>query len=132
MKFQRKKIAIAMFAGGALSVLTMTPAIAQAPSAQPSGTIRVDVTGTNIRRVDAETESPVQVITQEQMVREGYTSLSEVLKDITANGQGLLTQGFSRAFAGGASGVAMRGQTVGATLVLLDGLRLSRYPLADD
>ena len=132
MKFQRKKIAIAMFAGGALSVLTMTPAIAQAPTAQPSGTIRVDVTGTNIRRVDAETESPVQVITQEAMVREGYTSLAEVLKDITANGQGLLTQGFSRAFAGGASGVALRGLTVGATLVLIDGLRMSPYPLADD
>jgi iron complex outermembrane receptor protein len=117
-----------MLASGAVSSL----AVAQTPPDQPSGTIRVDVTGTNIRRVDSETPAPVQVITQEQMVREGYTTIAEVLRDVTANGQGLLSQGFSRAFAGGASGVALRGLGVGATLVLIDGLRMVPYPLADD
>ncbi len=141
MAFQRKKVAIALacaFAGGALSALVTVPASAQTPSgsvtAPPPGQppIRVEVTGSNIRRVDAETASPVQVLTSEDLVRSGYTTINEVLREITANGQGLLSQGFSRAFAGGASGVALRGLTVGATLVLIDGLRMAPYPLSDD
>ncbi len=133
MKFQRKKVAttIAMLAGGTLSALAMAPAIAQTP-AQPAGTMKVEVTGTNIRRVDSETASPVQVITQEEMVRQGYTTINEVVREITANGQGLLSQGFTGAFASGGSGVALRGLGVGATLVLIDGLRMSPFPRPDD
>ena len=132
MRFKRKQIALAcMIVGGALSTLPMGVAVAQTP-AQPSGSIRVDVTGTNIRRVDAETASPVQVITQEEMVRQGYTTIQEVIRDITANGQGMLGQGFPGAFASGGSGVALRGLGVGATLVLIDGLRMSPFPRPDD
>jgi len=133
MKFQRKKLALAMFTGGAFSAFALAPAFAQTTPAQLSAApIKVEVTGTNIRRVDAETASPVQVITQEDMVRQGFTTLNEVLRDITANNNGLLTQGFSRAFAGGGSGVSLRGLGVGATLVLIDGLRMAGYPLTDD
>jgi iron complex outermembrane receptor protein len=64
--------------------------------------------------------------------KSGYTSVSDVLRDITANGQGTLAQGFNRAFSGGASGVSLRGLTVGATLVLIDGHRMAPYPLSDD
>src|SRR3954447_8147358 len=108
MNFKRKQIALACsYATAAIALLSVEPAVGQTPA--PQGTMRVEVTGTNIRRVDAETDSPVQVITQEEMVRQGYTTINEVLRDVTANGQGLLAQGFSRAFAGGASGVALRG-----------------------
>jgi iron complex outermembrane recepter protein len=116
-----------LIASGAFSALAMAPAIAQ-----PVPTIKIEVTGTNIRRVDSETPSPVQILTHEDLVRSGYTTIAEALKDVTANGQGLLSQGFSRAFAGGASGVALRGLGVGATLVLIDGLRMAPYPLSDD
>ena len=94
--------------------------------------MRVDVTGTNIRRVDTETQSPVIVLTADDLVKSGYTTVAEVLRDITANGQGLLSQGFQGAFAAGASGVALRGLSLGATLVLVDGLRMVAYPLSDD
>src|SRR5258708_24984400 len=93
---------------------------------------RIDVTGTNIRRVDAETPSEVQVITSQQMIESGYTSVSEVLRNLTANNNGTLTTGFARAFAAGASGVSLRGLTVGATLILVDGYRLAGYPRSDD
>ncbi|MEP6609510.1 MAG: TonB-dependent receptor [Burkholderiaceae bacterium] len=93
---------------------------------------RIDVTGTNIRRVDSETPSEVQVITADQMIRSGYTSVSQVLRDLTANGQGTLTSGFGLAFARGASGVSLRGLTVGSTLVLIDGYRTAGNPLSDD
>jgi iron complex outermembrane receptor protein len=126
MKFQRKKIAVALaYALGAGSTLLIA-----APS--QAADISVSVTGTNIRRADTETASPVQVLTAEDLARSGYTSIAEVMRDVTSNGQGLLSQGFNGAFAGGASGVALRGLTVGATLILVDGRRMVGYPLADD
>ena len=60
---------------------------------------RVTVTGSNIRRTDTETPSPIQVISADDIKQSGYTSISEVLQSITANGQGTLSQGFSGAFA---------------------------------
>ena len=106
------------------------PAFAQQAPAQELQ--RVEVTGSNISRSDRETPSPVQVITAEDMKKSGYTTVSEVLRDLTANGQGTLSQGFNQAFAGGASGVSLRGLSVGATLVLIDGHRMAPYPLSDD
>ncbi len=126
MKFQRKKIAVALaYALGAGSTLLIA-----APS--QAADISVSVTGTNIRRADTETASPVQVLTAEDLARSGYTTVAEVLRDVTANGQGLLSQGFNGAFAAGASGVALRGLSVGATLILVDGRRMVGYPLPDD
>ena len=93
---------------------------------------RVVVTGSNIRRTDTETPSPVQVITADDLKKSGYTSVQEVLHNVTANGQGTLSQSFSGAFASGAGGIALRGLTVGATLVLIDGHRMAPYPIGDD
>jgi iron complex outermembrane recepter protein len=93
---------------------------------------RVTITGSSIRRTDAETPSPVQVLTADDLKKSGYTSVSEVLRNITANGQGTLSQNFSGAFATGSSGVSLRGLTVGATLVLIDGHRMAPYPIGDD
>jgi iron complex outermembrane receptor protein len=101
-------------------------------STQPQTVERVTITGSNIRRADTETPSPVQVITVEDIKASGYTDVSDVLRNITANGQGTLSQAFNGAFASGASGVALRGLTVGATLVLIDGRRMAPYALSDD
>ena len=92
----------------------------------------VVVTGSMIKRSDFETPSPVQVMTAEDLQQSGYTSVSDVLRNLSANGQGTLSQSFNGAFAGGASGVALRGLTVGATLTLIDGERMVAYPLSDD
>lgn len=94
---------------------------------------RVEVTGSRIRRTDSETPSPVQIISAKELKQSGYTSVSEVLRNVTANGQGTLSQSFSGAFAAGASGSSPRGLTVGATLVLIDGQRsfvdISQIPM---
>ncbi len=110
----------------ALGLLPWAPALAQDPVQ------RVEITGSNLRRTDTETASPVQVISSIELQRSGYTTISEVLRDITANGQGTLSQSFAGAFAAGASGVSLRGLTVGATLVLIDGRRMAPFPLSDD
>lgn len=90
------------------------------------------VTGSMIKRTDVETPSPVQVITADDLLKSGYTTVSDVLRNLTANGAGTLSQSFNQAFAGGGAGVALRGLTVGATLTLIDGHRMVGYPLTDD
>lgn len=120
--------------------LTAAPSIAsaqQAAAASTSGAAattpgEIVVTGTAIRRLNYETPSPVDVVSNKQMQLSGFTTLSAVLTNITANGQGTLSNNNSEAFAGGASGIALRGLTVGATLTLVDGHRLAPYPLSDD
>lgn len=92
----------------------------------------VIVTGSIIKRSDFETPSPVQVLSSEDITQSGYTSVTQVLSSLSANGQGTLSNAFPGAFAGGASGIALRGLTVGETLTLVDGERMVAYPLSDD
>jgi iron complex outermembrane receptor protein len=93
---------------------------------------KITVTGTLIPRTDTETAAPVQVISREQIAKSGLTSVNDVLHALTANGEGNLNQGFSGAFAAGAAGIALRGMSLDATLVLLDGHRMAPYPISDD
>jgi len=92
----------------------------------------VVVTGSLIKRTDVETPAPVQILSSEDIKNMGYTNVSQALANISANGQGTLSQGFSFAFASGGSGVALRGLTVGDTLTLIDGQRMVAYPISDD
>jgi iron complex outermembrane receptor protein len=134
MTFKMKSMPQAILhviASGALSAIVVYPALAQ-DVIDDTPTQRVVVTGSNISRADKETPSPVQSITADDLKKSGYTNVSDVLAHITANGQGALSQSFNQAFAAGASGIALRGLTTGATLVLIDGHRMAPYPLADD
>jgi len=104
-----------------------------APQAQGEEPLtQVVVTGSLIKRTDTETPSPVQVISEKELLDSGYTNVSDVLRTLSANGQGTLNQGFGQAFASGGSGIALRGLTVGDTLTLIDSERMVAYPLSDD
>ncbi len=125
-----------MFSGSVALGLGMLaqPVLAQQTTDQATAAPvqRVEITGSNIRRVDAETPSPVQVISSDDLKKSGYTTVSQVLQNITANGQGTLSSAFPGAFAGGATGISLRGLTTAGTLVLIDGHRMAPYPLSDD
>ncbi|MDE2081491.1 MAG: TonB-dependent receptor [Burkholderiales bacterium] len=113
--------------------LTATAALAQdKPAATDARSDKVVITGSNIRRTSAETPSPVQTLTADDLKQSGYTSISDVLHGITANNMGSLTQANASAFAAGGGGVSLRGLTVGATLVLINGHRMAPYPMPDD
>lgn len=92
----------------------------------------VVVTGSLIQRADTNTPAPLQTITLGDIQNTGATDISDVLHQLTANGQGNLNQSFGGAFAAGASGIALRDMTVDATLVLMDGHRMADYPISDD
>jgi iron complex outermembrane recepter protein len=118
-------VVAALFAG-AVSAQT-------APGEQPNAALQeVVVTGSLIKRTDAETPSPVQVISDADLKNSGFNNVSDVLRNLAANGQGTLSQGFGQAFASGGNGIALRGLTVGDTLTLIDSERMVAYPLSDD
>lgn len=93
---------------------------------------RVTVTGSNIKRTDTETASPVQILTRDDIEKTGKQSIQEVLRSITADGQGSISSSFSNGFASGSAAVSLRGLGVNSTLVLVNGRRMTTYGLADD
>ena len=117
-------------------ILSTTAHAQQAPSTSADENkpeiATVTITGSLLKRADVETPSPVQVISSQDLLDSGYTNISDVLRNLSANGQGALGQSFGQAFASGGSGIALRGLTVGGTLTLIDGFRMVSYPLSDD
>ena len=100
--------------------------------AQESTTLeRVEVTGSNIKRVDAETVSPVQIISREQIERTGQPTVADVLRNLSSN-TGSLGESFSNSFAPGAAGFSLRGLGQKTTLVLLNGRRVAGYGFAQN
>lgn len=119
-----------------LTASTGSPRVAAASAAASTAASAalqtVTVTGSYIRRDGAPLASPLQVLTAQDLADSGYTDLSDILQQLPANGAGALSQAFDQAFAAGGAGLALRGLTVGDTLVLVDGERMVSYPLADD
>ncbi|HOX69481.1 MAG TPA: TonB-dependent receptor [Burkholderiaceae bacterium] len=107
----------------ALGLIASLPALAQQ---------RVEITGSNIRRAQAETASPVQTVTREEIERSGKTSVAELLQTLAVDNQGSVPTTFGSGFASGASGISLRGLGAASTLVLVNGRRIAPYGLADD
>lgn len=93
---------------------------------------RVTVTGSNIKRTDTETASPVQVITREDIQQSGKTTIADVILGLNGNSNGSVPLSFGVGFGAGGSGVSLRGLGANSTLVLLNGRRMAPYGLADD
>jgi iron complex outermembrane receptor protein len=88
---------------------------------------RVEITGSAIKRVDAEGALPITVITREEIARSGVTSTEELVNTVAAvssmnavnnaTGAGSSTNG--------RSSVSLRGLSGNRTLVLVNGRRLA-------
>ena len=126
--FKRTKISggVLLALGGAV-LAPATPVFAQ------DGTQRIEVTGSNIRRIAAETASPVQIITKQDIDQSGKGTVAEYLQTLTSDGQGSVPFTYGRGFSGAtAAGISLRGLGANATLVLIDGRRVAPAVLADD
>jgi outer membrane receptor for ferrienterochelin and colicin len=88
---------------------------------------RVEVTGSSLKRINAETASPVQVIDARQIENMGAQTLMQVLDNLPAARPA--QQDFRSMFTGsdGGSQANLRGLGAQGTLVLLNGRRLSFY-----
>ncbi|HEY2404260.1 MAG TPA: TonB-dependent receptor plug domain-containing protein, partial [Steroidobacteraceae bacterium] len=92
----------------------------------------VSVTGTRLKRTDIHISSPLQVISRGDIEASGNSTLSDVVRSITADNNGSISLGNVSGFAQGSSGISLRGLAVNATLVLINGRRMTSYGLADD
>ena len=110
----------------ALSGLAATSAFAQAQLE------RVEVTGSSIKRIAAETSVPLTVISRDAIDRSGVSNVQELVDRLSSNnGSGLsLGQSIGDSAATGQSGASMRGLGRERTLVLVNGRRVTPYPFA--
>ena len=136
MEFREKigvnavRVALAVFATGVL-----VAAHAQEQTAPNTDKVeRVVITGSNIKSVDAESTSPVQVIKHEDIMRQGVTNVADLIGNLAAsstNGSNLSDINGSNSFAPGGTSVGLRNLGEQSTLILLNGRRLPAYALAD-
>jgi iron complex outermembrane receptor protein len=111
----------------ALGAAWVTALIAPPAFAQQS-IERVEITGSSIKRIDAETALPVQIVSRQEIEATGSTNVEQFLQ-----GLGVALQGNSNSVAatasgattGGVSSVSLRGLGSQRTLVLIDGKRVS-------
>ncbi|OEZ68152.1 colicin I receptor precursor [Janthinobacterium sp. HH103] len=109
------------------------PVMAQEASAPAMQ--RVEVTGSSIKRVAKEGALPVQVISFDQIEKQGITTTEQLVRTLSANGTGAdnMTSG-NNVFgadadrvSGGASFASLRGLGPSSTLVLLNGRRIATH-----
>jgi iron complex outermembrane recepter protein len=123
---------VALSAGSAFAQ-TATPLPADpAPTQSAEEGKDIVVTGSIFRRTNAETPSPVTVLTTETLSRAGITNINDAVRSISADGAGSISTGFTNGFSAGGAAVSLRGLGVSSTLVLIDGLRSTNFPLNDD
>jgi iron complex outermembrane recepter protein len=108
-----------------------TAAWSQEDTANQPAAQKIEVTGSRIKRIDAEGASPVQVLRRENIQQTGATTISEALATLSSSTGSLTDIGGSNSFAPGASSASLRNLGKQSTLVLLNGRRIATYPLAD-
>ena len=104
--------------------------------AQTAADQRITITGSSIKRIQAEGALPIQTITRQEIERQGITSAEQLISSLNINGNGLdnlasnadVVTGQSRGN-NGATSANLRGQGANATLVLLNGRRIAAHGL---
>jgi iron complex outermembrane receptor protein len=129
-----------MVSGSVTAGLAMLwAATAGAQSATPQATnagpdeapvAEVIVTGSRIKRADAETAENVQVISSTEILKSGQETVADYLRTISSTFGNSFNEGSDTdSFAPGAAAVGLRGLSPKDTLVLLDGRRITNYGL---
>ena len=105
-----------------------TSAAAPAPeeAKQVEGVV---VTGSRIKRTQAEGPAPVTIISSEQIQREGFVTVADVLETVTqASGSTQNELNSAGGFTPNAAVINLRGLGPGRTLLLVNGRRAADYP----
>jgi iron complex outermembrane receptor protein len=85
---------------------------------------RIEVTGSRIRRVDAENASPVVVIDHAAIEKSGKLTLGDLVQELPAVSGSPTNPTVNNGGGGGASAIDLRGFGSARTLVLIDGRRI--------
>jgi iron complex outermembrane receptor protein len=129
--WKRTRLSLAIGAAFGAGMASFTPTVV----AQQTQTLdRVEITGSMLRRTDAETALPVTVIRSEELIRQGVTTAEQVVQRISANQSFVGVSQSVGATTGGAAQADLRGlgaqAEAGKTLVLLNGRRLANSAIS--
>lgn len=110
--------------------VALVPAIAgaqeAAPASQATTLDRIEVTGSRIRSSTLETQQPIITLDREQLQEQGFTSVAEVLQNLTSTGSPAISRSDVLASGENVGGYYVDLRNLGAsrTLVLINGKRL--------
>ena len=112
---------------GALTALVATPAAVLAQQAQKIE--KIEVTGSNIKRVEGEGASAIVVLTRDDIEKTGATTVYDLLGYVGANNSAgnVAIANTVGALTFSANTASLRGLGGGRTLVLLNGKRLNSF-----
>lgn len=113
--------------GATASVLASQPLFAQDAGAKLQ---RVEITGSAIKRIDAETSVPVTVIKAEDLKKQGVSSVEQMLASISSSQSSSGTSQVVGSGTGGASFADARGVGSNKTLILLNGRRIANNAIS--
>jgi iron complex outermembrane receptor protein len=118
--FKRTKVcsALALTFGGGLLATTL-------PASAQQSLERVEITGSAIKRIDAETAVPVTILKADELKQQGITTIEQVINQLSSN---QISQGASQSVGlgtGGATFANLRALGQNKTLVLLNGRRIA-------
>ena len=121
---------LALLGRFAALMATVANAVAQTPVADaPPQLERVEVTGSSIKRIDAATALPVQILNRADIQRSGASNAEQLLKSVSATAT-LGSTSVANTGAGGGQGgngsvslISLRGLGSARTLVLINGRR---------
>lgn len=120
--WKRTRLSLAIGAAFGAGLASLTPTvIAQTPQSLE----RVEITGSLLRRVEAEGALPITVIRQEELQRQGVTTAEQVVQRLSQNQSLVGVNQSVGATTGGAAQADLRGIGANKTLVLLNGRRMS-------
>src|SRR6185437_5076693 len=107
----------------------------RAPAADPAAATKLQavvVTGSRIPRSQVEGPAPITTITAQDISRNGFATVSDVMSSLTQNLGALDNNQSTDGFSPGAQAVDLRGLGPNHTLVLVNGRRIADYPQAYD
>ncbi|HXB17194.1 MAG TPA: TonB-dependent receptor, partial [Steroidobacteraceae bacterium] len=115
---------------GALTLAVGTATVHAQQQAQPAQPAEeqlheIVVTGSMIKRTNAETAVPITVLKADTLINQGITSVEQALNQLTTNNPTINIAQSVGTFSGGGSYADLRGLGRGRTLVLLDGQKLA-------
>ena len=127
--FKRTRLSIAISAAFGAGLVALSPAVLAQQQLD-----RVEITGSSIKRVDAETALPVTIIRVEDLVKQGVTTAEQAMQRIAANQSNFGTSAAIGATTGAKAEADLRGLGAASgsngnkTLVLLNGRRIVNHP----
>ncbi|RNF81908.1 TonB-dependent receptor plug domain-containing protein [Montanilutibacter psychrotolerans] len=111
--------------------IALVPVIAgaqeTAPAAQDTATLdRIEVTGSRIRGTQMETQQPIITLTRQEIEKQGFTSVADVLQNLTSAGSPQISRSEALSSGENTGGYYIDIRNLGAarTLILMNGKRL--------